>query len=112
MDNGEPSSTIAVRGQQVFTDLPLYQQVYVTDLVLGPAAAVRLARRTGVDLARYDWWRVALTPQAKRALEAQARDAQRQRKAEASAAREAKRDRPVFDATPYHKARNALGRAK
>jgi hypothetical protein len=47
MDNGEPSSTSAPADQQNFTDLSLYQQVYITDLVLGAAAAVTLAAGRG-----------------------------------------------------------------
>jgi hypothetical protein len=114
MDDKYRNSTDAGAAQpSSFTALPHFQQVYITDLVLGPAAAVTLARRHRVDLARCDWWRLSLTPQAKRKLEDQARDVQRCRKAEAAAARaNAKAPKPIFDATPRHKARNALGRAK
>jgi hypothetical protein len=94
--------------QQVFTDLPLYQQIYITDLVLGPAAAVTLARRLRVDLQKFEWWRVSLTPQVKRALEDQARDEQWRRKVEVNAACEGKRAGPIFDATTRRKARGGL----
>jgi hypothetical protein len=109
MDNDELSSTTADRGQEVFTDLPLYQQIYVTDLVLGPAAAVTLARRLKVDLKKYDGWRVSLTPQAKRALEAQARALMIKRAEEERAAQHALRS-TTFDAV--RNARRMLGRAR
>jgi hypothetical protein len=61
MDDEYSSSTDVERAQESFTALPIYQQIYIADLVLGPAAAVTLARRHNVDLVRYDWWSVALT---------------------------------------------------
>jgi hypothetical protein len=113
MDDHHSNNTNAESAQPSFTGLPLYQQIYVTDLVLGPAAAIAFARKVQVDLQKYEWWRVGLTLQARRALEDQARAVQRCRKAEAAAARSnAKAPKPIFDATPRHKARNALGRAK
>jgi hypothetical protein len=85
MDNGSPSSTNGPADQQNFRDLYLYQQVYITDLVQGPAAAIAFARRARVDLQKSDWWRVALTKQAPRALEDEARTAQIERAGEVHA---------------------------
>jgi hypothetical protein len=116
VSNEVPHNTDAKAAQAVvFTALPLYQQIFITDIVLGPAAAVALARRNAVDLNQYDWWRAALTPQARRALEAQARQVQRGRKAEALAITQAAQASPYvdwFNGTTRHKARNPMGRAK
>jgi hypothetical protein len=113
MPNDRPSHSTSASNAQavVFTRLPLYQQIYVTDLVLGPAAAVILARKAGVDLARYDWWRVSLTPADRLELKGQAKTWQAQRAAEARA-QAVRPDGDRFSATPWRKARNALGRAK
>jgi hypothetical protein len=104
---------LSVEVELVASPLSISEQVYVTDLVLGPAAAITFARKAGIDLQKYEWWRVALTPQAKRALEYKARGMQIERaRAERDARANGQRDKPTFDATPYRKARNALGRAK
>jgi hypothetical protein len=86
MNDVHSSSTNIAATQVAFTSLPLYQQVYVADLVLGPAAAIAVARKAGVDLQKFDWWRIQLTPQARRQLEDRALEIGRRRKAEANAA--------------------------
>jgi hypothetical protein len=109
MSDKHSNNTSIAATQLSFTLLPLYQQVFVTDLVLGPAAAIALARHGGVDLVAYDWWRVQLTPQAKRALEAQARSqmiARAEEERETNAARRSE----TLDA--FMNARRGLGRSR
>jgi hypothetical protein len=109
MNDYTSDNTVALSAQQSFTGLPLYQQIYVTDLVLGPAAAIRFARANGVDLVKYDWWRVQLTAPARRALEAQARSQMIKRSEEERDANAARRGK-TFDAPKN--ARRMLGRAR
>jgi hypothetical protein len=109
MSDEHSNNTNIAATQLSFTSLTLYQQVYVADLVLGPAAAITLARKAGVDLQKYDWWRVQLTPQAKRALEAQARS-QMIARAEEERETHAARREATFD--PPKNARRKLGRSR
>jgi hypothetical protein len=102
-------NALSVEVRLVASPLSINEQVYVTNRVLGPAAAVALARRNGVDLSKYDWWRVSLTPQARRALEARARDWQAQRRAEiAQAYQDNAAPKPSYDGNTWRKSRNGL----
>jgi hypothetical protein len=104
-------NALSVEVRLVASPLSINEQVYVTDRVLGPAAAVALARCNGVDLNSYDWWRVSLTPQARRALEARARDWQAQRRAEYRAISVTEQsDR--FEATSLRRAKTGWRRAR
>jgi hypothetical protein len=113
MNDDQPRNIQVSNAQAVFTDLSLYQQVYITDLLLGPAAAVQLARRQQVDLARYDWWRIQLTADDKQQLERQARALQVQRGREDTAAyHDRQTHRAFFDGITWRKARGGPGRVK
>jgi hypothetical protein len=103
MDDEHSNNTSIAATQASFTSLPLYQQSYVTGLVLGPAAAIRLAQRNGVDFVKYDWWRVQLKPRARRALEGEARRAQIERTREMCATISARRRVSPYARVPRRK---------
>jgi hypothetical protein len=101
----------AAKAQAIFTSATLFEKVYITDIVLGPAAALALSRRNDINLTSYDWWRVALTRQARRALEDMARDMQIARGAEVTQAyRDKATPRPFDDGQTWRRSRHGWGR--